>query len=460
MNRERLAWFLSFILLAAVAFRNPSAAQRDSDYRFVRTLVDIQRLVVGNYVEKVEPGKMEQAAIDGMLNQLDPHTTYIPPAKREEFDRLLEGTFKGVGVQLNQLAPNGPIEVVTPIEGSPAAKAGVMPGDVILKVNGQSIEGMQLRDVIRRIGGEADTQVTLTLKRETGEVVEKTMRRQEIVLPTVKGHQRREDNTWDYFVLESPRIAYVRITQFTPSTHDAFRAVMSALIANRMEGLILDLRWNPGGQLDQAVAIVDLFVSKGVIVTVKGDKRPEDVKRAREEGTLPPFPMVVLVNEHSASAAEVVAGSLLDNRRATIVGERTFGKGSVQEVIPLEGNNGELKLTTAYYYLPSGKLVHRKKGAETWGVEPQIPVAMSEEAEKRVVEAHLGQDRFRRPGNGNGNGGGAATAPATLPTTQPIDAQLQRAIDTLVLAIHQRDPATAPATVPADPSTRNAEDHE
>jgi carboxyl-terminal processing protease len=168
MNRERIAWLLSFLLLGVVALRSPSAAQRDSDYLFVRTLVDIQRQVATNYVEPVDENKLEQAAIDGMLNQLDPFTNYVPPARSEDFDRMLEGTFKGIGIELNQLE-NGQMEVVTPIDGSPAFKAGVLAGDIILKVNGESIEGLRRPDVVKKIAETPiETEVRLRVRHESG----------------------------------------------------------------------------------------------------------------------------------------------------------------------------------------------------------------------------------------------------------------------------------------------------
>lgn len=430
MNRERSAWLISLFLLAVAAFRSPTSAQRDNDYLFVRTLIDIQRQVTGNYVEDVTQDKLEQAAIDGMLGQLDPFTTYVPPAKREDFDRMLEGTFKGVGIQLSQRPNNGPVEVITPIEGSPAAKAGVMAGDIILKVNGESIEGLRIDDVIKKIAGELGSQVTLTVKHETGATADLTMTREEIIVPTVKGYDRKADNTWNYWVSTKPKVAFVRMTQFTPTTADAIKEILTNLLKEGMEGLILDLRWNPGGQLDQAVEVVDLFLDSGVIVSTKGKHRPEDVKHATPQGTLPRFPMIVLVNEGSASASEIVAGALMDHRRAAVVGERTYGKGSVQELIPLEGNNGELKLTVAYYYLPSGRLVHRRPKAEDWGVVPQIVVPLDEEGQKRVFDERAKADYFRRPGT---NGTTRPTTSAAAPTTQPVDPQLQRAIDTMVL---------------------------
>ncbi len=449
MNRERLAWLLSFLLLGVVALRSPSAAQRDSDYLFVRTLVDIQRQVATNYVDPVDENKLEQAAIDGMLNQLDPFTNYVPPARSEDFDRMLEGTFKGIGIELNQLE-NGQMEVVTPIDGSPAFKAGVLAGDIILKVNGESIEGLRRPDVVKKIADTPlDTDVRLRVRHETGEEADLAMRRQEIILPTIKGYERNQDGSWDWYVCDNPKIAYVRITQFTPTTFTNVRDTLGDLLKKGMAGLILDLRWNPGGQLDQAVDVVDLFVSEGTIVSTKGRNRPEDIKIAHAPGTLPWFPMIVLVNEHSASAAEIVAGSLMDNKRAAVLGERSYGKGSVQEVIKLEGDNGELKLTVAYYYLPSGRLVHHKKGATTWGVEPQISVPMDEATERKVADERLSLEKFKRSST-------KPTTKATNPATQPIDIQLQRAVDTLILmTVLQTSPGAPPPTT-SGPTTRPA----
>lgn len=448
MNRERIAWLLSFLLLAVCALRSPSAAQRDSDYLFVRTLVDIQRQVATNYVDPVDENKLEQAAIDGMLNQLDPFTNYVPPARSEDFDRMLEGTFKGIGIELNQLE-NGQMEVVTPIDGSPAFKAGVQAGDIILKVNGEPIEGLRRPDVVKKIADTPlDVDVRLRVRHESGEEADLAMRRQEIILPTIKGYERNQDGSWDWYVCDNPKIAYVRLTQFTPTTFTAVRDTLNDLLKKGMAGLILDLRWNPGGQLDQAVEVVDLFIEEGVIVSTKGRNRPEDVKMAKAPGTLPRFPMIVLVNEHSASAAEIVAGSLMDNKRAAVLGERTYGKGSVQEVIKLEGDNGELKLTVAYYYLPSGRLVHHKKGATSWGVEPQISVPMDEATERKVADERLSLEKFKRAST-------KPTTKATNPATQPIDTQLQRAVDTLILmSVLQTSPNAPPSA--SGPTTRPA----
>src|SRR6185369_7430106 len=196
MNRERLAWMVSLFLIAVLAFQLPgSLAQRDDDYSFVRTLVDIHRRVSANWVDSVDESKLRSGAIDGMLGELDPFSVYVPPARQEDFDRMLEGSFKGVGIQLNQL-DDGRIEVVTPIDGSPAFKAGVMAGDIITKVNGEAIEGLRLPEVVKKIAGPLGSEVKLSVKHATGEEADCTMTRQEIVVSTVKGYSRKQDNTW------------------------------------------------------------------------------------------------------------------------------------------------------------------------------------------------------------------------------------------------------------------------
>lgn len=463
VNRERIAWLISVALLGVLALSVPGTlAQRDDDYKFVRALVDIHRLVSSNFVEPVQDEKLREAAINGMLGSLDdPFTIYVPPAQHEAFEQMLEGSFKGVGIELNQ-KPDGTIEIVTPIEGSPAFNAGALAGDVLLKVDGKDLVGKRLPEVIKLIKGPLGSEVTLTVRHVGGEVVDLTMKRAEIIVPTLKGYRRAENNAWNWFISDDPKIAYVRLTQFTPDSADKLRDLLTDLLKQGMTGLVFDLRFNPGGRLDEAIKVIDLFIEEGVIVKTKGRNRPEQVARANPEGTLPRFHMVVLVNEHSASASEVVAGSLLDNRRAVIIGERTYGKGSVQEPIPLDGG-GDLKLTVAYYYLPSGRLVHRRKDATDWGVEPQIIVKMDETQQRAVLRGQAEAELIRGP---------ASTRPSTRPATQPVvDLQLQRALETLVALdvmsngarkpvpvlpskpVDTTAPLVEPTTTPAKPST-------
>lgn len=445
MNRERITWLASGAIICYLALQVPgSLGQRDQDFSFVRTLIDVYRNVDMNYVEPVERKKLETAAINGMLKSLDEYTMYVPPDKQDEFNDALDGNFKGVGIRLSQ-NEQGQIEVVTPIDDSPAWKAGILPGDVIVKVNGESILGLRLEDVIPKIQGPSGTPVTLTiLRRQNEQTVDITMTRQEYQIPMVKGFGRNQDQSWDFWADHENKIAYVRLTQFTPEVGQRITSILNQLLKEGMKGLIFDVRFNPGGRLQEAEQLIDLFVKEGVMVTVKGRSRAEQKKLARAEGTLPDFPMVVLINEHSASASEVLAGALKDLGRATVVGARSYGKGSVQEVVPLDANAGELKITVAYWYLPSGKRVQRLKDATEWGVEPDIVVPMDDAAQARLMTEQLNAERMWV----------STTAPsATQPVaaTQPIDPQLDRAVAVIreKLGLASMIPTTAPTTEPA-----------
>ena len=429
MNRERLAWLVSIILLAILAFQLPGTlGQRDDEYSWVRTIVEIHRQVLESYVDKVDDSLLKDKAIEGMLGALDdPYTVYIPPDHQAEFDKELGGTFSGVGISLRDVG--GRMVVLTPIEGGPADLAGVDAGDVIVKVDGKPIAKMPIDDVVKLVSGPVGSPVTLTIDRG-GKSMDFTLHRQQIVLPTVYGYSRNSNESWEYFVSQNPKIAYLRVTQFDENTFDEMKRVLtgadghSGLMSQGMQGLIMDLRFNPGGQLQQAIKVVNLFIKEGVIVSTHGRNSPEEVDRAgAQAATLPYFPMIVLVNDHSASAAEIVAGSLKDNHRALVEGQRTFGKGSVQRVIQLGQDDGTLKMTVAHWYLPSGRLVSRKKDSTDWGVEPQIIVPVDENGEKVIDELMERQAAIRYH---------PSTMPATQPTTAPTDPQFQQALTTMV----------------------------
>ena len=448
MNREKLAWSASVALLAVVAFQVPGTlAQRDDDYAFVRTLADVHRRVADNYVDPVDEAKLKQASIEGMLEQLDPYTNYVPPEHRDAFDQMLTGNFKGVGIKFDQ-RPDGTFEVVTPVDGSPAAASEIEPGDTLLAVDGKPLIGLTREQLPELIRGPIDTDVTLTVRHPDGRLAEVKLKRAEVHQPDVKGYARRPDQSWDYLIRDQPRLGYVRLSEFTGSSHDEVRAAIDQLVAQHMTGLVLDLRFNGGGELDQAERIINMLVPKGrTILTTRGRVRPEhrDVSDGQDfvtvgkseiaRPTLPNFPLVVLVNDNSASASEIVSGSLMDNNRAVVVGQRTFGKGSVQDVVDLPDGGGVLKMTVAYYYLPSGRLVHRRKDAADWGVQPQVSVVMDAAAEANLVRQWDAAEIFRRKG--------ATTRPTTRPGDD--DPQLHAAIDTLlgILVFRTDPPATA-----------------
>ena len=431
MNREKITWMASGAVLAALALNVPgSLAQRDSDYKFVRTLVDIYRQVGTNYVEPVDEPKLQTSAINGMLATLDPYTVFVPSDQQEDaFNNLLDGNLRGVGIQLSQNPDTMAIEIVTPIDDSPAWKGGVLPGDVLLKVNGENVVGQPLIDLVKKIQGPNGSRVTLGLQRGPTKTLDVTLTRSEFVVPQVKGFERNPDNSWNYFADRERKIAYIRLQQFTPDIGQQITGICQDLLKQGMKGLVFDLRFNPGGRLGRGRATNRLFVEKGVIVSVKGRNRPEQITNAKAEGTLPKFPMVVLVNEHSASASEVMAGSLKDNKRATVVGARTYGKGSVQEVMPLDANSGELKITVAYWYLPSGKRVQRLKNAKEWGVEPDVVVPLDDAGQKRLMQSQMRSESKRvalaTPATTQ------STAGTTVPTTQSIDPQMDKALEIL-----------------------------
>jgi carboxyl-terminal processing protease len=441
MNREKFAWSASIVLLVLLTFQIPnSLAQRDDDYAFVRTLLDVRRQVADNFVGAVDETKLHDGAIAGMLETLDdPYSTYFPPAEQGAFDRYLAGTFRGVGIELQQHT-NGEIEIVTPIEGSPAAMAGVQAGDVLTGVDGKPIGKAKVDDLVKQITGPLGSEVSITVRHMDKSEQTYKLIRQDVHRSSVLGYRRLPNNRWSYWVSDKPKIGYVQLTQFTPDAYDDLRAVLKSLLADGMKGFVLDLRFDGGGELDQAERIINMLVPQGrTIVTIRGRARPEQRAVSDGKDTLQNFPMVVLVNGESASASEIVSGSLQDNKRAVIVGTRSFGKGSVQEVLPLDEHSGELKLTVAYYYLPSGRLVHRKPDSTDWGVNPQIVVPMDTATEGKLKQDMDRRDLINRP---------AATMPATTQSEEPfVDTQLQAGVTTLVgvLAFEsQPGPTTGP----------------
>ena len=382
-------------------------------------------------LKNVDEPKLQTSAINGMLATLDPYTMFVPEDQKDAFNDQLDGNFKGVGIQLNQNPDTLQIEVVTPIDDSPAWKAGVLPGDILEKVDGQSVIGKRLEGtegIISKIKGPNGSKVTLGIRRND-KPLEFSMVRAEFVVPQVKGFERNPDQSWNYFADNQKKIGYIRLKQFTPDIGKQITEICQKLLDQGMKGLVFDLRFNPGGRLEEAEQLIDLFVKDGIIVTVKGRNRPAQKSMAKVDGTLPDFPMVVLVNEHSASASEVMAGSLKDNKRAIVVGARTYGKGSVQEVMPLDGHSGELKITVAYWYLPSGKRVQRLKDAKEWGVEPDFVVPMDDEAQERLAIQQVRSESMRvalaTPATTRSSSG------TTVPTTQSIDPQLDKALDVL-----------------------------
>jgi carboxyl-terminal processing protease len=335
--------------------------------------------VLNHYVDDVDEQDLIDSAMQGMLGSLkekDPYSTYLPPRDFDEFTTHTEGKFYGVGIHLE--VQEGEIVIVSPIKESPAFNAGILAGDVIIKVDGKDITGLEIDEVVKRIKGPQHTKVTLTVRRksESGDSRELAVEieRDEVTLSSIYGWSF-EDGEWQQFLHGAPRIAYLRIGYFSQKTVSEFDEIFAQLREENAEGLVLDVRFNPGGPLDAAVELVDRFIDSGPIVSLKGRAFPMRVESASASSDDHlKIPLAIVINRGTASAAEIVAGSLQAHKRATLFGTRSFGKGSVQDVIPLGAGRGAIKLTTAYYYLPNNRLVHRRPDSKDWGVEPDIEV--------------------------------------------------------------------------------------
>lgn len=370
MNRRlRIEVMFLLLLVGALMGKQVDALARGDSYKFFDTLVDIHHELSRYYVEEPDQEAMLQGAIGGMLSALkDPHTDYFSPDSLEEFDKQTRGTFFGIGAEIR--AENGQILIVTPQEDSPALEAGIQPGDLVLEINGESAANITSTQAVQRITGPEGTQVTLKVRHSDGREETLTITRRRIQIQTVKGFNRRPDKHWNFMLNRTAGVAYVRIEQFSEPTTQDLLAALDQCKAEGMKGLILDLRFNPGGLLEQSVHISDLFLPEGTIVSSSGRNSPKQVWSAKPGDDVGDFPIVVIVNEGSASASEIVAGALKDNKRAVVVGTRTFGKGSVQQMRGLPDNEGAIKVTTALYYLPLGGNLHRREGEADWGVDP------------------------------------------------------------------------------------------
>lgn len=316
---------------------------------------------------------------NGAMAELDNYSEVIWPDELRRFEKNTQGSFTGVGIQISMDEANQ-IVVVTPLEGTPAQRAGIKRDDIIRQVDGESTLGITTTQAVDRITGPKGTKVTLSVEREGAEeLIDFDIVRDVIPIYSVKGWKRSgaAEDDWDWFIDPDNGIGYVRITQFTEQSTRELRRAIRQMKAKDVNGLILDLRFNPGGLLGEAVGVANVFVEEGVIVSQHdADGAVRDSQVARRSLTMAPdLPLVVLINEGSASASEIVAGCLQDYDKGLLVGARTFGKGSVQNVYAM-GRRAALKLTTQYYRLPGGRLIHRRDGADEWGVNPDIVVDM------------------------------------------------------------------------------------
>jgi len=380
-------------------------AAANQDYEDLETFTNVLAIIKKHYVEEVTTKQLVEGAIDGMLTALDPHSAYLTPELYRELQVETKGAFGGLGIEITQR--NGMLTIVAPIEDTPAYRAGLKSGDVILKINGEFTKDMSLVEAVKKLRGKKNTIVRLTIKREGSEKLrEVKLTREVIKIRSVKSKP-----------LESG-YGYLRITQFQERTDEDLNRALRTLsdASHGMRGLVLDLRNNPGGLLSQAVQVADVFLDGGMIVYTDG--RLENQKQkyfAHKAGTWDAFPMVVLVNAGSASASEIVAGALQDQKRALVVGQPTFGKGSVQTILPLQ-EDAALRLTTARYYTPSGRSIQAK------GIEPDVAVTQTKDGKDRfptVREADL--PRHLQNGDA-GEPGAADEDDASLESTDDEDA--------------------------------------
>ncbi|MBU58190.1 MAG: peptidase S41 [Alcanivorax sp.] len=353
---------LVFIAPAAQA-KDPRTDQRAEQdgvpVTELRAFAEVLERVRGAYVKEVDEKELIQAAIRGMLMELDPHSAYLTPDQFEDLQSTTSGEFGGLGLEVTM--EDGFVKVVAPIDDSPASRAGIQAGDLILKIDDTFTKGIGLADAVELMRGEAGTKVTLSVLSEGDEKPRPvTLERDRIQVESVKSE-----------TLE-PGYGYLRVSQFQSRTGQDAKAALEQLIAKGdLKGLVLDLRNNPGGVLGGAVEVADLFLDEGLVVYTQGrDPASRNDYEASAGDLLDGLPLVVLVNGGSASASEIVAGALQDQGRAVVVGTRTFGKGSVQTVLPISGDNA-LKLTTARYYTPDGRSIQAE------GIEPDIPVQVS-----------------------------------------------------------------------------------
>ena len=377
---------------------------KDDDYRQFEMLVDAIDQVERNYVKGIDRRELIEAAIRGVLKKLDPYSDYIGPQDVEEFKRSVDSEFAGIGVQVEM--EGGRLKVISPLAGTPAQAAGICAGDLIVEVDGKPTKGLTLDGAVKLLGGKVGTKVVLSVLRPgNGEQNTITITRANIVLKTVRGFRKGEDGSWSYLLDSKTGLAYIHVSAFCRNTAKELRRVLETLQKQKMRGLILDLRFNPGGLLDSSIEVADLFVSKGRIVSTSGRNHQSQTWDASEEGTFSDFPIAVLVNRYSASGSEIVAACLQDHDRAVVIGERTWGKGSVQNVIELEEGKSVLKLTTASYRRPSGKNIHRFPDSteeDDWGVLPNDGYTV--ELDDADVAALYRQQRQRNAGSTDHNG--------------------------------------------------------
>jgi carboxyl-terminal processing protease len=350
---------------------------------------DVLEQLRRNYVKPPDEAALRAGALQGMVSALhDPYSMYLAPAELAEVETQLRGTVTGIGARLG--TKDGRVSVEAPLPDSPAQRAGVAPGDVILEVDGASTAGLDLRAVAKRITGAPGTVVRLKLAHQDGREVVLEITRSAITLPTVRGLPGDQDGQRPGMIDAEHKVGYGHIMQFAAATPVELGDAIRGLQAQGMKGLILDLRSCPGGMLEAAVGVASLFLPGGIVVTIQGRDGAEVATNADAAKSLGDFPLLVLINEQTSSAAEIVAGALQDHGRAVLVGTRTVGKGSVQTLFKLKEGSGAIKLTTAYYKLPGGRNIDRGAGNPRWGIDPNEGDFVPMDAHQREAAGNAG----------------------------------------------------------------------
>jgi carboxyl-terminal processing protease len=408
------ASFATLVLFSLRQDVGAAASNSTETYKELNLFGEVFERVRAEYVDDVSDDSLVESAINGMLTSLDPHSNYLNTKNFNDMKVQTRGEFGGLGIEVSM--ENGLVKVVSPIDDTPAARAGLKPGDLITHLDGDPVQGMTLPEAVEKMRGPISSEIKLTIRREGKEPFDVKLIRATIKIQSVRSH------------LEGDNIAYIRITTFNEQTDVGLNNAMKNLkqqAGGKLLGVVLDLRNDPGGLLDQAVAVADAFLEKGEIVSTRG-RRSEDAQRynARPGDIAAGLPVAVLINGGSASASEIVAGALQDHHRAILLGTRSFGKGSVQTIIPLPGH-GAMRLTTARYYTPSGRSIQAK------GIDPDIVVEAAkiekppEKGEAKVATA----SDLKRDDSGDSGAEQGSVDPSIMGT--PADYQLTRAVDML-----------------------------
>jgi carboxyl-terminal processing protease len=391
------------------------AAASSDTYRQLNLFGDVFERVRSDYVERPEDGKLVETAINGMLAGLDPHSSYMDAKSFRDMQVQTRGEFGGLGIEVTM--EDGLVKVVAPIDDTPAAKAGVMANDIITHLEDEPVQGLTLNQAVEKMRGPVNTKIRLKIMRKgQDKPVEVSIVRDVIRVRAVRSRVEGED------------VGYIRITQFNEQTTDNLKKALadfeSQVPANKLKGYVIDMRNNPGGLLDQAISVSDAFLEKGEIVSTRG-RNAEETQRfnARAGDLTKGKPVIVLINGGSASASEIVAGALQDHKRATVLGSRSFGKGSVQTIIPLGAGNGALRLTTARYYTPSGKSIQAK------GISPDIEVLQDVPEELKARSDTKGESSLR--GHLKADGEEQTGSQSYIPPDPKDDKALKMATDLL-----------------------------